>query len=85
MIRKGQEIKMKLFAIFGVMCVLLEDNTKKCMNFWEEPVVKYQTKDECGTAAYKKGREIELKFMNQGLDIDQLYVYCLPIDNKPKT
>lgn len=76
---------MKVFAIFGILCVLSQEGEKRCMNFWEEPVIKYPTVEECGIAAKQKGREIEINFTQKNLEIELLEVYCLPIDKFKKT
>ena len=77
---------MKVFAIFGILCVSsLDSMDKRCMNFWEEPIVKYETVQECGIAAKQKGKEIELNFTQNNLEIESLEVYCLPIDKYKKT
>tara|TARA_E500000318_G_scaffold43855_1_gene41545 strand:- start:287 stop:610 length:324 start_codon:yes stop_codon:yes gene_type:complete len=76
----------ELFAIFGILCVHATDDSveKKCMNFWEEPVVKYKKIEACGAAAMRRGKEIEKDFLKNGLTITHLEIYCLPIDKLPK-
>lgn len=76
----------ELFAIFGMLCVQATDNSiqSKCMNFWEEPVVKYKKIETCGAAAKRRGKQIEEDFKKNGLTITQIEIYCLPIDKSPK-
>lgn len=72
---------MKLFAIFGILCVTNSNisDHRKCMNFWEDPVIKYN-KQECIKQVQKRGDMIEQKFKKQGLYIETLEIYCLPVD-----
>jgi len=53
--------------------------------FGKTPIVKYETVQECGIAAKQKGKEIELNFTQNNLEIESLEVYCLPIDKYKKT
>ena len=76
----------ELFAIFGMLCVhtSYETDNIKCMNFWEEPVVKYKKIETCGKEAKRRGQEIEDSFRKNGLTISKIEIYCLPIDKSPK-
>jgi len=49
------------------------------MNFWEDPVIKYQ-KQECIKQVQKRGDMIEKRFKNEGLFIESLELYCLPVN-----
>lgn len=75
---------LKLFALFGILCVYDPASGKRCMNFWEEPVIKYELED-CAARAEEKGKEINDLFTKKGLDILTLEVYCLPVDKQTKT
>lgn len=68
---------MKLFALFGIICILDPVAGKKCMNFWEEPIQHYQL-DACIKRVNVKGDEINDLFKSQGLDILSLEIYCIP-------
>ena len=59
----------EFFAIFGMLCVYTAYEPKdiKCMNFWEEPVIKYEKIETCGKEAKRRGREIENDFIKNGL------------------
>lgn len=74
----------KVFALFGILCVYDPMDGKRCMNFWEEPVVRY-TIEQCADRAKEKGKEINDLFQKKGMDVLSLEVYCLPIDKHKKT
>lgn len=69
---------MKLFALFGLICFL--DNNQwgeSCVNFWEDPVVHYRSLAECDNAGKRKGLEIRAYFDKQGLKITQGELWCI--------
>lgn len=70
----------KLFAVFGIICVLEPQNglKERCFNFWEEPVQHYQNRKICDARALKLGTDIEDKFAKQQLHITKLEIYCIP-------
>lgn len=72
---------MKLFALFGIICVLDPIQGKKCMNFWEEPVQFYEHQ-KCITRVHEKGDEINDLFTKDGIDILTLEIYCIPVKSK---
>ena len=76
----------EFFAIFGMLCVEATDNSveSRCMNFWEEPVVKYKKIELCGAAAKRLGKQIEEDFKKNNLTITKIEIYCLPIDKTPQ-
>ena len=49
------------------------------MNCWEDPVIKYQ-KQECIKQVQKRADMIEKRFKNEGLFIETLELYCLPVN-----
>lgn len=76
----------EVFAIFGMLCVQATSNSieTKCMNFWEDPVVKYKKIELCEAAAKRRGKQIEEDFLKNNLTITKIAIYCLPIDKTTK-
>ena len=69
---------MKLFALFGLICFL--DNNQwgeSCINFWEDPVVHYKSLEACDAAGKRKGLELRAYFEKNGLKITQGELWCI--------
>lgn len=70
---------MKLFALFGIICVIDPDlGDRRCMNFWEDPVQKLPL-EKCIENVQKKGKQIEDDFMKKGIYVKSLEIYCIPV------
>lgn len=74
------------FAIWGMVCVK-DDNEfgRRCFNYWEDPVQKYTTRELCDARAEELGNQIIKEFKENNLIIDEISIWCLPVDNKSKT
>lgn len=69
---------MKLYALFGLICFL--DNNQwgeSCVNFWEDPVIHYRSLGECDAAGKRKGLELRAYFDKNGLKITQGELWCI--------
>lgn len=73
---------LEFFSIFGVLCFYTshQSDNIECMNFWEDPVIKYEKIQTCLNKAKSISIEIESNFRKKGLTISKMELYCLPID-----
>jgi hypothetical protein len=74
------------FVLFGMLCTSLigQPNNITCMNFWEDPIIKYETREACSDVAKIKAEEINKNFDNTGLTISQIEIHCISVDISPK-
>lgn len=76
---------MKSFLIFGMLCILSDNEFgRDCMNFWDD-VNYHATFEECEVAGIKKAKEINDLFTKDGLIIKEFQIYCIPVDTPTKT
>ena len=64
--------------MFGMLCVAqFTDLSRSCMNFWEDPVVHYETLEQCLESARNKANEIKSDFAKKEIPIAAFEIWCI--------
>lgn len=80
-------ISTATFVLFGSLCIVNPEDPKKwpfCMNFWQEPIVHYQTVEACKEEANARAKAIKKNLDEQKLEIYSLEITCISTGNDVK-
>lgn len=71
------------YVLFGTLCVVDPRNQpwgERCLNFWEDPIVKYETLDKCKKAANDKAKQIKQMNDENNIPTLSLEISCFHTD-----